>query len=375
MNAKRFLPNHVTLNGRLSENTIGKLEGVRGGFHWRVSQIMAAVTFVVTAGLSHAAFAGPGLQIATIAEPQAVPIGGQTTIGVAVLTDTGQPVPGAEVLLLMFNGSFGNTGLPIISGVTDAQGVYTVDWKTAPRSFYQGSGGTYEYLVKAAKLDHARAEATGKIRVETHRQQPETLPGVVPNDRNPIVVPRRPDGNDPQRRPIDPGFDTSDRPTPVLDALKNILDGLGTLPARPNNDATTTPSSPNEPQNDSEPMVRNNWGPMVVNVATNPTRVTGGERSTIQVTVRTQDSRPVPGASVKIGIGSGTFVSSGQRSVTGVTDANGVFSTVWQSGDASEYTTELTFGFDVEVGQPGSTQFESRTRGQVTVAPKQRRVL
>lgn len=312
--------------------------------------IALTLIMIATIGVSQTASAQAqvDVRLATIAAPDTIPIGGSTTIGVAVQNAAGQPVPGAEVMILMFNGSFEGSNLPIVKGRTDATGVYNVGWRTEAAKFYQGSGGNYEYLVQVAKLDHVRATATGTIRVTGQSGG---------RDRGNVVVPEP--VNPPIERPIPGGGGRK-----LLEMLGDVLENIAPPPSE------TAPAD-NTP---TPPPVPPTAVPLMVSVVASPQRVVAGESSTIQVTVRTQDGRPVEGATVTLGIGSGTFASTRGRAVTGVTTgADGTFTTLWNTANASEYSSELSFFFDVEVTKPG--HIPAKTRGQLTVTPKQQRVL
>jgi hypothetical protein len=78
-----------------------------------------------------------------------------------------------------------------------------------------------------------------------------------------------------------------------------------------------------------------------IDVVGNPGSVAPGEKTTITVTVRSEDGRNLPGAKVTIGAGGGKFLPKsdtpfdpksrlhGPSSATGVSNADGQFTTWW----------------------------------------------
>jgi hypothetical protein len=64
-------------------------------------------------------------------------------------------------------------------------------------------------------------------------------------------------------------------------------------------------------------------------ITANPNTITEGELTELNVTVVDWQGMPVPGATVTISAGGGTFISSREMSVTGKTDRSGIFRTTW----------------------------------------------
>lgn len=97
-----------------------------------------------------------------------------------------------------------------------------------------------------------------------------------------------------------------------------------------------------------------------------PKLVLAGGQANIEVTVHDQFGQAVPGATVALSVGGGTFARSGTSTVSGATQPNGVFAATWRTLDASVYTGDLTYVIPVSVSAPGFPSVTSEVRLTVT---------
>jgi hypothetical protein len=79
-------------------------------------------------------------------------------------------------------------------------------------------------------------------------------------------------------------------------------------------------------------------------ITANPKKIAEGETTELNVTVVNWQGTPVPGATVTISTADGTFLSSGEMSVTGKTDRSGIFRTIWGA-----YPPYIGGGYSMEV--------------------------
>ena len=120
--------------------------------------------------------------------------------------------------------------------------------------------------------------------------------------------------------------------------ISTFLAGLWSLPGQ-----EPTPPEPVPPEPEHSITVR---------VNTYPRTILAGESTEISV-MTLSGNVPVPGANVEISAGGGFFEDTGNVVVTGITNDEGVFRTIWHTYEKSAYTGEMSYVFSVDVSKSG----------------------
>jgi hypothetical protein len=91
---------------------------------------------------------------------------------------------------------------------------------------------------------------------------------------------------------------------------------------------------------------------ITVRVNTYPRTILAGESTEISV-IALSGNIPVLGANVKISAGGGFFEDTGNVVITGTTNDEGGFRTIWHTYEKSAYTGEMSYVFSVDVSKSG----------------------
>ncbi len=94
-------------------------------------------------------------------------------------------------------------------------------------------------------------------------------------------------------------------------------------------------------------------GPLHLSVNNNPRVVVAGGQTTILVRVTDRMGNAVAGARVRVSAGGGSFAATGVTNADGVTDAQGLFRTNWQTYEARAYTGEMSYAMRIEATKEG----------------------
>ncbi len=105
---------------------------------------------------------------------------------------------------------------------------------------------------------------------------------------------------------------------------------------------------------------------MNVTSSVEPAAIRAGEQAEVNVTVRTARGEPVAGANVEIGMGGGTFTTSGSTTESGTTNENGFFATRW----ISPPTAGAEYGGYVTVHKEGFAEGKSDFSIRITPLTK-----
>lgn len=95
-----------------------------------------------------------------------------------------------------------------------------------------------------------------------------------------------------------------------------------------------------------------------VTCAAKPDIIPAGGESELSVKVTTSQGNPISNAKVKIEIGGGRFSMSGTANEVGITNANGIFETIWKSPDP----TVAGYGVSVTVNKDGFLEGKCKAR-------------
>lgn len=127
----------------------------------------------------------------------------------------------------------------------------------------------------------------------------------------------------------------------IIVAIITIFTFLAGLWSLPGQEPTPPEPVPPEPEHS-----------ITVRVNTYPRTILAGESTEISV-MALSGNVPVPGANVKISAGGGFFEDTGHLIVTGITNDQGVFRTIWHTCEKSAYTGEMGYLFSVDVSKSG----------------------
>ena len=87
------------------------------------------------------------------------------------------------------------------------------------------------------------------------------------------------------------------------------------------------PYSPNHSSNNNNKPI--SGGPIMVSVSSNPPIISRGQKTTINVFAQDSQGHPLSSATVILSAGGGRFDQTGTSTVSGQTDASGVFRAYW----------------------------------------------
>ena len=116
-------------------------------------------------------------------------------------------------------------------------------------------------------------------------------------------------------------------------------------------------SAPSVPRDERvqppKPIEQQQTGPISLSVNTDPRTVSPGGSTAIGVLATASDGTPVANAQVTIAAGGGVFETTGALKVVGQTDDQGVFRTRWRTYEATAYTGDMSYRFNVEAAKEG----------------------
>lgn len=94
-------------------------------------------------------------------------------------------------------------------------------------------------------------------------------------------------------------------------------------------------------------------GQLHLSVNNNPRVVVAGGQTTILVRVTDRTGNAIAGAKVHVSAGGGSFASTGVTNADGLTDAQGLFRTNWQTYEARAYTGDMGYAMRIEATKEG----------------------
>lgn len=137
-------------------------------------------------------------------------------------------------------------------------------------------------------------------------------------------------------------------------------DGRASPTPRPTRVETTTPTRVTSPKA---------GGPLQLSVNNNPRVVVAGGQTTIFVRVTDRSGAPVEGAKIKVSAGGGYFAETGVTKTDGLTDAQGLYRTIWHTYEARAYTGNMNYLMGIEASKEGYEKSESELTVFITVTP------
>lgn len=100
-------------------------------------------------------------------------------------------------------------------------------------------------------------------------------------------------------------------------------------------------------------------GPLHLSVNNNPRVVVAGGQTTIIVRVTDRSGEPVEGAKVRVSAGGGYFAATGVTNANGLTDAQGLYRTIWHTYEARVYTGNMSYALRIEASKEGFEKSET----------------
>lgn len=160
---------------------------------------------------------------------------------------------------------------------------------------------------------------------------------------------------------------------PLLQSLTRqlLLGGLGVLlvvlslatpspPPPPTNQTSPTPQPMRTALPASPRVLQPQTGRALhLSVNNNPRVVAVGGQATILVQVTDRSGAAVAGAKVRVSAGGGYFAATGVTNASGVTDAQGLFRTIWHTYEAQAYTGNMSYELSVEASKDGYEKNET----------------
>ena len=344
------------------------------------------------------------------ADPAVVQAGGETLLTVVARADGpgGVPLPGAGVEVLTEQGQFGDQPGGRATGFTDRAGAFQVTWRPVGRAGAQEAGDQlFSVHVRAPGFKegrtraHARLEAApappppaGHLLVEAQATPAAVRAGddttiavrVRTRDRTPVAnaqvtVTAGGGSFDGTSRTTATGFTRSDGSfstvwhsgaaslypsdmgfTFYVTALaRGVGEGEGQLAVQ------VLAGQPADTPPVLEPDEEAPRGSLLVVAEARPASIRAGGATTIVVSVRTADKRPVPGANVLIAAGGGSFGNGREARANGTTGRDGTWRIAWHTGPAGAYAGETDYKIAVAAWREGVGS--ARTSVPVRVAP------